>query len=81
MDEEEESEGKDQEEKYQDEAIAEAIAEEETLSKQIEEEESKIILVETDEGESDYGVSLILVQNYKTVERNVVVTTALSIFQ
>ncbi|PIK61380.1 putative S phase cyclin A-associated protein in the endoplasmic reticulum [Apostichopus japonicus] len=37
---------------------AEAIAEEETLSKQIEEEESKLILVETDEGESDYGNTL-----------------------
>lgn len=58
--EEEDNDAKNQaEQQCQDEAIAEAIAEEETLSKQIEEEESKLILVETDEGESDYGVSLL----------------------
>ncbi|KAJ8029246.1 S phase cyclin A-associated protein in the endoplasmic reticulum [Holothuria leucospilota] len=45
-------------EQVQDEAIAEAIAAEETLSKQIEEEENKVILVETDEGESDLGNTL-----------------------
>ncbi|XP_038079057.1 S phase cyclin A-associated protein in the endoplasmic reticulum-like isoform X2 [Patiria miniata] len=44
-------------EKCQDEALASAIAEEEKLTKEIEEEESKEIIVETDEGESDLALS------------------------
>ncbi|XP_033634291.1 S phase cyclin A-associated protein in the endoplasmic reticulum-like [Asterias rubens] len=43
--------------KCQDEALASAIAEEEKLTKEIEEEESKEIIVETDEGESDLALS------------------------
>ena len=45
--------------KCQDEALASAIAEEEKLTKEIEEEESKEIIVETDEGESDLALSTV----------------------